>query len=64
MATSTDYPRGRRDFYDRREARQAPYLAARCQKTLERLGYQVTLIPPDPAMAESPGPDLSQEPPI
>ncbi|MFI7700588.1 IS110 family transposase [Nonomuraea sp. NPDC049480] len=62
MARGEDYREDGGDFYDRREARQAHYLAARYQKTLERLGYQVTLIAPSPGPADQPDPDQPQEP--
>lgn len=63
MARNEDYREDGADFYDRREARNAQHLAVRYQKTLERLGYQVTLIPPDPdATVDTPRHDHPEEP--
>jgi transposase len=62
MAHGEDYREDGGDFYDRRQARHADYLATRYQKTLERLGYQVTLIPPDPPAADQPTSEHHREP--
>jgi transposase len=62
MAGNTDYREDGADFYDQRDARHAQHLAARYQRTLERLGYQVSLIPPDPATATTPAPEHRQPP--
>ncbi|WP_214107281.1 IS110 family transposase [Acrocarpospora catenulata] len=61
MATGQDYREDGGDFYDRRQARQAQHLAERYQKTLERLGYQVTLIPPGPDPADVSAPAYPKE---
>ncbi|WP_214111420.1 IS110 family transposase [Acrocarpospora catenulata] len=63
MARQEDYREDGGDFYDRRQARHAQHLAVRYQKTLERLGYHVTLIPPDPALADVSALAHPQEPP-
>ncbi|GAA0378568.1 hypothetical protein Acor_69580 [Acrocarpospora corrugata] len=43
-----DYRQDGGDLHDRREARRGQHLAERYQKTLEHLGYRVTLISPGP----------------
>jgi transposase len=62
MARGEDYREDGGDFYEQRQARHAQHLAARYQKTLERLGYQVTLIPPDPVPDASPASEHPEEP--
>ncbi|MCW2881174.1 MAG: hypothetical protein JWQ95_5274 [Sphaerisporangium sp.] len=62
MARNEAYREDGADFYAQREARHAQHLAARYQKTLERLGYQVALIPPDPATVHTPDPEHPEEP--
>ncbi|MGI5289521.1 hypothetical protein ACQEVF_40140 [Nonomuraea polychroma] len=47
MARIETYREDGGDYYDRRQAQHNQHLAVRYEKTLERLGYQVTLAPPD-----------------
>lgn len=49
------------DFYDRREARHAEHLASRSIATLQRLGYQAAVTPPNTASAATCNPDHPEE---
>jgi transposase len=64
MAREQDYAEDGADYYDHREARHAQHLAARYRRTLERLGYQVTLIPPDPVPDPGPALDHGEDPAV
>ncbi|TDD02472.1 transposase [Nonomuraea diastatica] len=54
MAQGGVYREDGADFYDRREARHAEHIAARSIATLQRLGYQVSVVPPNPATPDPP----------
>jgi transposase len=59
MASGDTYAEQGEDFYDHRDRRNREHIAARHQQALARLGYQVTLTPPDDP---SPPPDPDTPP--
>ncbi|MGH3305795.1 MAG: transposase, partial [Streptosporangiaceae bacterium] len=56
MASGEVYAEKGEDYYDHRDRRNRDHIAARYQQALTRLGYQVTLTPPDDD-SPPPGPD-------